>query len=59
MVTENAFANPTFVEDVVRNAAKGLSEHGRITWFKVEVESFESIHAHSAFASLEKRLEKD
>ncbi len=59
MITENAFANPTFVEDVARNAAKGLSEHGRITWFKVEVESFESIHDHSAYASLEKHLEKD
>lgn len=57
-VTENAFANPTFVEDVARNAAQGLCEHGRIAWFRVEVESFESIHAHSAHASLEKTLEK-
>jgi Uncharacterized conserved protein len=52
-VTESAFANPAFVEDVVRAAAKGLSEHPRITWFKVEVESFESIHGHSAQASIE------
>ena len=52
-VTETAFANPTFVEDVVREAAKGLDEHEQITWYKVEVESFESIHNHSAFAVIE------
>ena len=52
-VTEAAFAHPTFVEDVVRNAAKKLSEHPRVTWFSVEVESFESIHNHSAFAKIE------
>ncbi|SOB57646.1 GTP cyclohydrolase FolE2 [Pseudodesulfovibrio profundus] len=52
-VTEAAFANPTFVEDVVREAAKGLDEHEQINWYKVEVESFESIHNHSAFAIIE------
>ncbi|MCJ2163159.1 MULTISPECIES: GTP cyclohydrolase FolE2 [unclassified Pseudodesulfovibrio] len=52
-VTETSFANPTFVEDVVREAAKGLSEHPKINWYKVEVESFESIHNHSAFAIIE------
>ncbi|MEF2230492.1 MAG: GTP cyclohydrolase FolE2 [Pseudodesulfovibrio sp.] len=52
-VTETAFANPTFVEDVVRAAANGLAEHPQITWYKVEVESFESIHNHSAFAVIE------
>ena len=52
-VTETAFANPTFVEDVVRNVANGLTEHPQINWFKVEVESFESIHNHSAFAVIE------
>jgi len=52
-VTEAAFANPAFVEDVVRAAAQGLSEHPRITWYKVEVESFESIHGHSAQAAIE------
>ncbi|BDQ35391.1 GTP cyclohydrolase FolE2 [Pseudodesulfovibrio portus] len=53
-VTETAFANPTFVEDVVREAAKGLDEHPQVHWYKVEVESFESIHNHSAFAVIEK-----
>ncbi|MES9994979.1 GTP cyclohydrolase FolE2 [Desulfovibrio aminophilus] len=57
-VTETAFAQPTFVEDVVRTAAKGLSEHPRITWFRVEVESFESIHDHSAVAAIERTVEK-
>jgi GTP cyclohydrolase I len=52
-VTEAAFANPTFVEDVAREAAKGLAEHPRVHWYKVEVESFESIHNHSAFAVIE------
>lgn len=52
-VTETAFANPAFVEDVVRAAAKGLSDHPRITWFRVEVEAFESIHGHSATATIE------
>ena len=57
-VTEAAFANPTFVEDVVRSAADGLSRHPKVTWFKVEVESYESIHNHSASASIERLLEK-
>jgi len=54
VVTEQAFGKPTFVEDVVRNAAKALDEHARITWYRVEVESFESIHNHNAYASIEK-----
>jgi len=52
-VTETAFANPTFVEDVVRAAANGLDKHPRVKWYRVEVESFESIHNHSAFAVIE------
>lgn len=52
-VTEDAFANPCFVEDVVRNCAQGLAEHEQVEWYRVEVESFESIHNHSAFAVIE------
>ena len=44
-VTEHAFAQPTFVEDVVRNVAQRLTEHEHVRWFRVEVESMESIHA--------------
>jgi len=52
-VTEQAFANPTFVEDVVRNVAEKLKGHSLIHWFKAEVESFESIHNHNAYACIE------
>ena len=52
-VTEAAFANPAFVEDVVRNASLALFNHPGVSWFKVEVESFESIHAHNAYACIE------
>ena len=53
-VTEDAFAHPTFVEDVVRNAAAKLAEHPQVSWFRVEVESLESIHCHNAFARIER-----
>ena len=52
-VTESAFASPLFVEDVVRNVATALKEHPHVRWFRAEVESFESIHAHNAFAIIE------
>ena len=55
-VTEQAFAHPTFVEDVVRNVAQRLSEHGQVEWFSVEVESMESIHNHNAFARIERNM---
>ncbi|MEF2145050.1 MAG: GTP cyclohydrolase FolE2 [Desulfovibrionaceae bacterium] len=57
-VTEAAFANPAFVEDVVRSVALGLADHPQVTWFRAEVESLESIHNHSAYASIERNLEK-
>ncbi len=53
-VTERAFDRPRFVEDVVRGAARELLEDGRILWFKVECESMESIHNHSAYAVIER-----
>lgn len=49
-VTEKAFDNPMFVEDVVRRVAQLALAHENITWFSVGVESFESIHKHSAYA---------
>ncbi len=52
-VTETAFDNPRFVEDVVREAALLLRSDERITWFQVEVENFESIHDHNAYAFIE------
>ena len=53
-VTEQAFANPRFVEDVVRHMAQALEEHPRVTWYAVEAESHESIHNHLAFAGIER-----
>ncbi|HCF05410.1 MAG: cyclohydrolase [Desulfomicrobiaceae bacterium] len=52
-VTETAFAHPAFVEDVVRAAAQRLAAHPRVQGFRVEVESMESIHNHSAYACIE------
>jgi GTP cyclohydrolase I len=49
-VTMQAFDNPVFVEDVVRNAARLLKKDKRITWFEVRAVNQESIHNHSAFA---------
>jgi len=53
-VTERAYDNPRFVEDVVRDVAKKLSKLSGLIWFSVEAENFESIHNHSAYAYLEK-----
>jgi GTP cyclohydrolase IB len=49
-VTMQAYDNPVFVEDVVRNAATQLNADPRIVWFSVETINHESIHNHSAFA---------
>ncbi len=49
-VTEQAYNNPMFVEDVVRKVAVSALAHPDITWFSAGVESFESIHKHSAYA---------
>ncbi|MBW2465817.1 MAG: GTP cyclohydrolase I FolE2 [Deltaproteobacteria bacterium] len=49
-VTEEAYENPMFVEDVVRKVAELAKQHKDISWFSVSVESFESIHKHSAYA---------
>jgi GTP cyclohydrolase I len=54
-VTERAFSNPKFVEDIVRDVAKRLQEDDNITWFSVSAENFESIHNHSAYAQITSR----
>jgi GTP cyclohydrolase I len=53
-VTERAFDNPVFVEDLVRNVAVRLNRHPDIAWYRVEAENLESIHNHSAFAIVER-----
>ena len=54
-VTETAFENPKFVEDVVRDIAAKLQDDHNISWFRIEVENFESIHNHSAYAMIERK----
>jgi GTP cyclohydrolase I len=49
-VTMQAFDNPVFVEDMVRNVAVGLRSDPRVAWFEVEAVNEESIHNHSVFA---------
>jgi GTP cyclohydrolase IB len=49
-VTEQAYNNPMFVEDVVRKVALAALAHPDVSWFSAGVESFESIHKHSAYA---------
>jgi GTP cyclohydrolase I len=53
-VTEHAYDNPKFVEDMVRDIAADLNRDKRIEWYRVESENFESIHNHSAYAMIEK-----
>ena len=53
-VTERAYENPKFVEDLVRDVALRLNADARIGRYSVDVENFESIHAHSAFARIER-----
>lgn len=55
-VTEKSYENPTFVEDVVRNVATKLNKQENILWYKVEVESYESIHNHDAYACVQKEF---
>ena len=52
-VTERAYDNPKFVEDMVRDVAACLSAEARIASYIVESENFESIHNHSAYALIE------
>lgn len=49
-VTDQAYANPVFVEDIVRNVAFRLKSDPRIAWYRVKSVNHESIHNHCAFA---------
>ncbi len=53
-VTEHAYANPKFVEDLIRDVAVSLNADPRIGHYRVEVVNYESIHAHDAFAVIER-----
>lgn len=52
-VTERAYENPVFVEDLVRNVVMKLKKKKNIIWYSVEAENFESIHNHNAYAHIE------
>ena len=54
LVTERAYDNPKFVEDMVRDVAARLNADDRIEWYVIESENFESIHNHSAYALIER-----
>ena len=58
-VTEKAYENPRFAEDMVRHIAVELEKIQQVTWFMVETENFESIHNHNAYASVSRYIEKD
>ncbi|MFA5404695.1 MAG: GTP cyclohydrolase FolE2 [Ignavibacteria bacterium] len=56
-VTERAYENPVFVEDLVRNIVLELKKNKNVIWFSVEAENFESIHNHNAYAMIESQKE--
>jgi GTP cyclohydrolase I len=56
-VTESAYDNPKFVEDLVRDVAAKLNTDPRVTGYVVESENFESIHNHSAYAMIAKGMD--
>jgi len=53
-VTEAAYDNPKFVEDIVRDLAVVLDKEDRIRWYQINSENYESIHNHNAYAFIEK-----
>ena len=53
-VTESAYENPKFVEDLVRDVAVALNKDSNVEAYCVQAENFESIHNHSAYAQITK-----
>ena len=53
-VTEHAYENPRFVEDLIRDVATVLNDNRAIRQYDLQVENFESIHNHSAWAHIVK-----
>lgn len=51
-VTEAAYDNPKFVEDIVRDLALALNQEPRVVWYQINSENFESIHNHNAYAQI-------
>ncbi len=57
-ITETAYENPRFVEDIVRNVSVKLNGEKRVTYYSVEAKNFESIHNHNAYAFYESSKNK-
>jgi GTP cyclohydrolase I len=55
VVTELAYENPKFVEDIVRDLARSLDGDDLITWYHINSENFESIHSHNAYAEIQRQ----
>ena len=53
-VTEDAYENPKFVEDIVRDLAINLDDEDRISWYQINSTNYESIHNHNAHAFIER-----
>jgi len=58
-VTETAYDNPKFVEDIVRDLAISLDGDKRVAWYQINSENHESIHNHNAYAFIEKDKRTD
>ena len=57
-VSEHAYENPRFVEDIVRIIASDLMKNKKVDWFSVRSKNFESIHNHNAYALVERDKKK-
>jgi GTP cyclohydrolase I len=57
-VTEAAYDNPKFVEDIVRDLAVSLQKQANIRWYSIASENFESIHSHNAYAQITRDLRR-
>jgi len=51
-VTEAAYDNPKFVEDIIRDLALAMQREPRVGWYEISSENFESIHSHNAYARI-------
>lgn len=58
-VTEKAYENPKFVEDILRDLVIHLRLIEGVEWFEVECENYESIHNHSAYAAHVEHVNKN
>ena len=55
VVTEKAYENPRFVEDMIRSIFNKLTQYQNVNWFRIEVSNEESIHQHNAYARIDTR----